>query len=374
MTASTASAETSVGRSVAELETPALTIDLDRLEANIARAAAYAADHGLGLYPHAKTHKTVEIAALQRRAGALGVTVAKSREAELYAEAGLGPIVAHYPPVGRHKVERLVRVAAMTPLTVAVDSIDAAGPLASDLRRAGLEAEALIELDVGLGRTGLAPPGAVKLARRIERLEGGLRVTGLSCYPGHLRGPRDEVAAGVEPVSALLRDAIERFDAAGIRRGRISGGSTATLFLSHLMPVTELRPGNYALLDRAEAVEPFSLADCALTVQATVVSRSVPGRAVLDCGSKTLSEAPAPPGRTGYGAVPAHPALEIEALNEEHAICRVDDGLAGPEVGELVEVIPNHACTCVNLHETISAVRGGIVEARMRVVARGAVR
>ena len=373
MTVTAASAEASVGRPVAELETPSLTIDLDRLEANVARAAAYAADHGLGLYPHAKTHKTLEIAVLQRRAGALGVTVAKSREAELYAEAGLGPIVLHYPPVGRRKVERLVRVAAITPLSVAVDSIEAAEPLALSLNRAGVEAEALIELDVGLRRTGLAPLAAVELARRIERLDGGLRVAGLSCYPGHLRGPRDQVAAGLEPVSALLRDAIEGFDAAGIRRDRVSGGSTATLFLSHLLPVTELRPGNYALLDRVEAVEEFSLSDCALTVQATVVSRGVPGRAVLDCGSKTLSEAPAPAGRTGYGAVPGHPALEIEALNEEHAICRVEEG-ASLEVGDRVEVIPNHACTCVNLHETLSAVRGGVVEAELRVVARGAVR
>jgi D-serine deaminase-like pyridoxal phosphate-dependent protein len=174
-------------------------------------------------------------------------------------------------------------------------------------------------------------------------------------------------------VSALLGDAIERFDAAGIRRDRVSGGSTATLFLTHLTPMTELRPGNYALLDRAEAVDPFSLEDCALRVQATVVSRSVPGRAVLDCGSKTLSEAAPRPGLGGYGAVPAHPGLEIEALNEEHAICRVGDG-PSPAVGDRVEVIPNHACTCVNLHDSLVAVRGGIVDAELRVIARGAVR
>jgi D-serine deaminase-like pyridoxal phosphate-dependent protein len=368
---STASAEASVGRTVAELETPAVTVDLDRVEANIGRAAAYAADHGLGLHPHAKTHKTLEIAALQRRAGARGITVAKSREAEIYAEAGLGPILAHYPPVGRPKVERLVRVAAIAPLTVAVDSIEAAEPLVAGLRRAGVEAAALIEVDVGLHRTGLEPVAAVELASRIERLGGGLRVAGLSCYPGQLRGPRDEVAPGLEPVSALLRDAIERFDAAGIRRDRVSGGSTATLFLSHLTPMTELRPGNYALLDRVEAVDPFSLEDCALRVQATVVSRSVPGRAVLDCGSKTLSEAAPPAGLSGYGIVPARPELEIEALNEEHAICRID-GDSTVAVGDRVEVIPNHACTCVNLHDSLWAVRGGLVEGEMRVVARGA--
>jgi D-serine deaminase-like pyridoxal phosphate-dependent protein len=344
--------------SVAELETPALVVDLDVLERNLRRAAAYADEHGLGLYPHVKTHKTLEIARLQLDGGARGLTVAKPTEAEVFAAAGLGPLVLHYPTAGRGKAERIAELAAAVPLTVALDSLAVAAPIAA------VEAEVLIELDVGLRRTGVTPEEAVELSRAIEGLGGGLRVAGLSCYPAH-----GELAE----VDALLAQAQELFEAAGLRCERISGGSTATLFESHRTRMTELRPGNYALLDRSEARGAFGPDDCALRLQATVVSTSVPGRVILDAGSKTLSEAAAPPGASGFGEVVGHPEIVIEALNEEHAI-----GAAGPAteltVGDRVELIPNHVCTCVNLHDVLYAARGGEVEAEFAVAARGKVR
>jgi D-serine deaminase-like pyridoxal phosphate-dependent protein len=343
---------------VAELETPALVVDLDRLERNLGRAAAYADEHSLGLYPHVKTHKTMEIARLQLDRGARGLTVAKPTEAQVFAAAGLGPLVLHYPAVGRGKAERIAELAAAVPLTIALDSLAVAEPIAA------VEAEVLIELDVGLGRTGVTPREAVELGRAIEGLGGGLRVAGLSCYPAH-----EELAE----VDALLAEAQEGFAAAGLRCDRISGGSTTTLFESHRTRMTELRPGNYALLDRSEARGAFGPDDCALRVQATVVSTSVPGRVILDAGSKTLSEAAAPAGAAGFGDVVGHPEIVIEALNEEHAV-----GSAGPEtelaVGDRVELIPNHACTCVNLHGVLYAARGGAVEAEFAVAARGRVR
>jgi D-serine deaminase-like pyridoxal phosphate-dependent protein len=343
---------------VTELETPALIVDLDRLERNLARAAAYADEHGLGLYPHVKTHKTLEIARMQLDAGARGLTVAKPSEAQVFAEAGLGPLLLHYPAAGPAKAERIAALAAAGPLTVALDSLAAAEPLAA------VEADVLIELDVGLRRTGVTPSEAVELARAVEGLGGGLRVAGLSCYPARLD------LAAVEPI---LAEATELFAAAGLPCERISGGSTPTLFESHRTRVTELRPGNYALLDRTEAQGPFELDDCALRVQATVVSTSAPGRVVFDAGSKTLSEAAAPAGLIGFGAVVGHPELVVELLNEEHAIAA-----AGPEtdlaVGDRVELIPNHACTCVNLHDVLYAARGGEVEAAFAVAARGRVR
>jgi D-serine deaminase-like pyridoxal phosphate-dependent protein len=343
---------------VAELETPALVVDLDRLERNLWGAAAYADEHGLALHPHVKTHKTLEIARMQLERGARGLTIAKPSEAQVFAAAGLGPLLLHYPTVGRVKAERIAELAAAVPLTVALDSLAVAEPIAA------VEAEVLIELDVGLRRTGVTPREAVELGCAIEGLGGGLRVAGLSCYPAHQ--PLTEV-------DAQLEQAQERFAAAGLRCERISGGSTATLFESHRTRMTELRPGNYALLDRSEARGAFGPDDCALRVQATVVSTSVPGRVILDAGSKTLSEAAAPPGASGFGAVVGHPEIVIETLNEEHAI-----GAAGPAtelaVGDRVEVIPNHACTCVNLHDVLYAARGGEVEAEFAVAARGKVR
>ncbi len=175
------------GRTVAELETPALVVDLDRLDRNLTRTAEYTSAHRLEFYPHAKTHKTREIGALQLEHGAAGLTTAKSREAEIFAAALGAPLVLHYPVVGAEKVARLAEVAGAVPLTIALDSAAAAEPIAAAMRSRGTEAQALIEVDVGLRRTGLDPERAVEVGRRIEALGGGLRVAGLSCYPGHLR-------------------------------------------------------------------------------------------------------------------------------------------------------------------------------------------
>lgn len=314
-----------IGRHVSELETPAVVVDLDVLERNVERAGAYARDHGLALWPHLKTHRTVAVAERQRAAGAAGFTVAKSREAELFAAAGAGPLLLHYPVYGDAKWERLAQVAGATELTVALDSLDAAAGLDRALRARGTSAELLVELDAGMRRTGVAGAAqALALAEAVERLgggAGGLRVAGISCYPGHVRGTLEQVRDGLAQVDALLRATRDAFAAAGIRCERISGGSTATLFRSHTTAVTEVRAGNYVLLDRSEARGAWRAGDSALHVHATVVSTSVPGRMVLDAGSKTLGEAGPPAGLSGWGAVVGAPAVEIVALNEEHAVC-----------------------------------------------------
>ena len=374
MSTAAATRASAVGRPVAELETPALVVDLDRLERNLARAAEYAAAHGLDLYPHSKTHKTREIAELQLGAGAAGLTTAKSTEAEIFAVALGAPIVLHYPVVGAEKVARVAEVAGRVPLTIALDSVAAAKPIAEALRARGTEAEALVELDLGLARTGLDPERALELGRAIDGFGGGLRLAGLSCYPGHLRHRADRVAAGIGAVDATLERARAMFDEAGLDCARISGGSTATLFRSHETPMTEIRPGNYALLDRHEALGEFELSDCALQVQTTVVSTAVPGRFIVDAGAKTLSEAGPPPGSSGHAEVVGRDGLAIEKLSEEHGHGLVGAGAEAPAVGERLELIPNHACTCVNLHDLLYAARGGVVEAEMPVIARGAVR
>lgn len=358
------------GRAVEELETPAAIVDLDVLERNLERVADYAAEHGLGLYPHTKTHKTLEVAARQLELGASGLTVAKSEEAEAFAPLG-APLVIHYPIVGAAKVARVAALAERAKLTVAVDSLAAAEPLSRALAARGVEVEALVEIDVGLRRTGVVPDAAGALAAGLKGLE-GIEVSGISCYPGHLRDDRGGLDAGVASVSAKLEAARESVEAAGVECRRVSGGSTASLFQSHRMPLSEIRPGNYALLDRQEALGEFALEDCALRVVATVVSTSVPGRAVLDAGAKVLSESPPPPGADGYGAVVGRPELLLEALSEEHGHCRLPAGGESLAVGDRVEVIPNHACTCVNHQRVLYGVRSGRVVAPMRPLLRGA--
>jgi D-serine deaminase-like pyridoxal phosphate-dependent protein len=280
----------------------------------------------------------------------------------------------HYPVVGAEKAARVAEVAGAVPLTIALDSAEAAEPLAAALRARGTKAQALIELDVGLHRTGLDPDRAAAVGRRIEDLGAGLRVAGISCYPGHLRDDEALIAAGMRDVAATLEQARAGFEAAGLDCSRISGGSTTTLLRSHETPMTELRPGNYALLDRMEGRGAFALDDCALRVHTAVVSTAVPGRFIVDAGSKTLSEAGPPLGARGHAEVVGRDGLGLDALSEEHGHGVVAADAEPPRVGERLELIPNHACTCVNLHDVLYAARGGIVEAELRVIARGAVR
>lgn len=355
----------------AELETPVAVVDLDRLERNLAEAADYAREAGVDLIPHAKTHKTFELAELQLAHGAAGLTVAKSEEAEAYAARGLGPLLVHYPVVGQAKWERLARVAGEVSLTVAVDSLEAAEPLADALQRAGTSAQVLVELDVGLGRTGLDPDAALALGHAIDGLTGGLELAGLSCYPGHVRDAPGEMSEKVRAVDAVLVEARAAFVGTGLRCDRISGGSTSSYRHAHEMSLTEVRPGNYVFLDRGETAD---LDRCALGVVATVVSCAVPGRAVIDAGSKTLSEASPPRGLGGFGAVVGHPDVPLVALNEEHGYLDIGASELPWHVGDRVLVIPNHACTCVNLHDRLVLARNGLVEREISVLTRGMVR
>jgi D-serine deaminase-like pyridoxal phosphate-dependent protein len=332
---------------VADLETPALVVDLDRVERNIARVAGYAREHGLAVVPHAKTHKTEAIARLQLAAGATGLTLAKSREAEAFAERDIGPLLVHYPAYGEPKARRLAEVAGRVPLTVALDSAVVAEQLGAAMARRGVTADVLVEVDVGLHRTGVEPAAAVALGQ----------------------------AAAFAAVDAQLREVRDAFVAAGLDCARISGGSTSTALRAAGTILTEVRPGTYVFLDRGDGRgDLWGPDDVALTVHATVVSTSVPGRMILDAGSKTLSEAGPPPGLTGGAALPDAPDVEVLFLNEEHAVCDISRSDRAWAVGDRVRLVPNHACTCVNLHDRLFAARDGLVEAELPVIARGLVR
>jgi D-serine deaminase-like pyridoxal phosphate-dependent protein len=366
-----------VGRHVGELDTPMPVIDLDVMDANIRRMADHARSHGLTLWPHSKTHKIPEIAALQLAAGSGGVTVAKPGEAEVMAAHGIGPLLVHYPCYGVEKWERIAGVIERgTPVTVAIDSFAAAEPLAAVLAARGLQADVLIELDVGQHRTGArSPEHATAVATQVDALE-GLAVVGLSCFPGHVRGEQEALPPLLAGIEHILAETVDRFSAAGLRHDRVSSGGTPAAHLTHLTPtVTELRVGTYVFLDRSEvAYGPLSLEDCALRVHTTVVSAPEPGRAIIDAGSKTLSDAVVLGPDGGFGAAPDHPEVTISALNEEHAYVEVAAGAAGLRVGDRLAVVPNHVCACVNLHDVICGARGGVVETVFEVAARGRVR
>jgi D-serine deaminase-like pyridoxal phosphate-dependent protein len=361
--------EAQVGRTLAEVETPVAVIDLDRLEANLTELQAYADAHRLALWPHAKTHKSPEIGRRQLDLGAAGLTVAKTGEAQVFQEAGVTRLLVHYPPFGDAKWERLADLAAAgVELTVAVDSVEPAEGLARAFDRRGVSAELLVELDVGLHRTGQTTvAGAVEVAERLDRLP-ALAVAGISSYPGHCRRGEPDVAAKLRAVDGLLRETRDALDRAGLRCDRISGGSTPTRHLTHTTCVNELRAGTYALLDRNEADDER----CALWIEATVVSNAVHGQVVVDGGSKTFTSDPYPDG--GHGSVIGAPAAWFARVNEEHGYIDVSSLDEAPRLGDHLQIVPNHACGCINLHDGALAVRNGVVDHVIRIAGRGLVR
>ena len=366
---------TQVGRSLGEVETPAAILDLDRLEANLQRLQTYADSHQIALWPHTKTHKSPEIGLRQLALGAEGLTVAKTGEAAVFHEASAPRILVHYPPFGTDKWNRLALLASESmELTVAVDSVASAEGLSAALGRYGAQAELLVELDVGLHRTGQpTSAGALDLAQRLSSLP-AVEVAGISCYPGHCRGDAEMIRTRVETVDALLLETRDAFAGAGIRCDRISGGSTPTRYLTHETCVNELRAGTYALLDRVDGPgEPHGGLDaCALWVEVTVVSDAVPGQIVIDAGSKTLTSDTHPD--EGHGLIVEWPDARLHTLNEEHGYVDVSGMDERPALGDHLRLVPNHACGCVNLHDGLLGVRNGVVERVIRVAARGLVR
>jgi D-serine deaminase-like pyridoxal phosphate-dependent protein len=367
--------EAQVGRPLEEVETPVAVLELDRLDANLRRLQDYASAHGITLWPHTKTHKSPEIGLRQLELGAGGLTVAKTGEAQVFAEAGAPRILQHYPAYLPEKCERLAVIAASgVDLTVSVDSVGGAEGLAAALQRHGATATLLVELDVGLHRTGQpSVAGALSVAQGLSRLP-AVQVAGISCYPGHCRGDADDIRMQIAAADGMLRETREAFLEAGIDCSRISGGSTPTRYLTHTTCVNELRSGTYALHDCNDPAdeEAGGVEAGAIFIAVTVISDAVPGQIVVDCGSKTLTSDDAPNGLHGH--IVGWPGARLHTLNEEHGYVDVSALDERPRVGDRLQIIPNHACGCVNLHDGLLGVRNGVAERVLPVAARGLIR
>ncbi len=359
-----------------QLETPAVVVDLDVLAKNLKGLSDYVRQHNLKLRPHTKTHKIPEIARMQIESGCSGITVAKTGEAEVMAGAGLDNILVAYPVFGAEKDKRLAELARDKKITVAVDSIVTAEALSRAAKQAGTTINLLVEVDVGSRRCGVATPEeAEKLALAIGKLP-NIHFAGVTIYPGHVWLIPAEQAPALNEVESKLSAVLERLSRSGITCEVVSGGSTPSASNSHLMPLlTEIRPGTYVFNDRnTMGVGACDLSDCALRVLVTVVSNAVPGRAIIDGGSKTFSGDRWISGeKTGFGLIVERPDIHFEAMSEEHGHLALPDNGRKPEVGERLTVIPNHVCTCVNMHDRIWYHRNGVVEGSWQVQGRGKV-
>jgi len=355
------------------LDTPAIVIDLDIVERNARRLGDELRQRGIALRPHAKTHKSIKLARIQLDAGAHGLTVGTLGEAEVFAGAGAGlddlfiayPIWAVGPKAARLRTlqdkERLV-------LSVGFDSIAGAERLAAAVHGSVRPLRVVLELDPGNRRTGAPPDQAGEIAAAARGF--GLEVLGVFTHGGHSYGHDLAARAGADEVAALSTGAAA-LRAEGIEPRVISAGSTPTELTAAVAPVNEIRAGTYLIGDRQQAVIGAVPSDgIAIAVAATVVSAAVAGQVVIDAGAKALTKDVAAY-LTGYGSIPAYPEAVIERVSDYHGIVRIPEGTPSPKVGEIVAVIPNHACPVIDLRDSFVATRSGTVVGIWPVDARG---
>lgn len=339
-------------RSIDEVPTPALVLDSRVVLSNIQRMAAYGRDHNLAIRPHTKTHKLVKLAQMQLDAGACGLTMAKVGEAEVMSQLDTELLIA-YPAFDRARKHRVAELAKRRSVVVGLDSTMAAEELGSAAQQIGSTLGVLVDVDVGMGRTGVvSPQAALELAQFVTR-HSHLRLDGIMCFPGQIMDLPDQQVGPQAAVSAKLRETIDLWRKDGLEARIVSGGSTPTAYQSHLVPeLTEIRPGTYIFNDTNEFLGGYSTFEqCAARVIVTVISNAVPGQIVIDGGSKTFTmDACVADRESGHGYVVGVPGARIVRLSEEHGqvdIRRVDGPV--PKLGQRLAVIPNHICPCVNL-------------------------
>jgi D-serine deaminase-like pyridoxal phosphate-dependent protein len=337
------------------------------------------ADHArrssVRLRPHCKTHKVPEIGRLQIAAGAVGISLAKTSEAEVFAGAGFDDIFLAYTVVGAEKGRRLLALSDRIRLAIGADSIEGAASVGEVFRAAGRRIDVLLKVDCGYHRVGVAPDRAPEVAQRIAELP-GIALRGVFTHAGqaYLAETRDEIQAIARREGEVLVSTAESIRSRGVPVEEVSVGSTPTARRAmSVVGVTECRPGNYVYHDASQvSLGTCEIEDCAMTVLATVVAVPAEDRVALDCGSKTLSSDPLRPRPDGHGWILGRKS-RIDRLSEEHGVVRVERGETF-RVGEKVRVLPNHACVVSNLHDRIVLVRGDRVEGEWAVAARGRVR
>ena len=374
-----------------EVDTPALIVDLDAFERNLARMADFARAHNLRLRPHAKMHKTPAVALRQIALGAVGVCCQKTSEAMVLVNAGINDVLITNQVVGAAKLARAAQLALRARIGLCVDDAGNARAASTAAIDAGSALDVYVEINAGANRCGVAPGAdALALAQVLAALP-GLRFMGLLAYQGsaqHLRTP-DERRAAITAAVEKTRSSRDLIIAAGIACPVITGAGTGTYQIEAASGVyNELQPGSYAFMDadygRNREAQPF---EHSLTILTTVMSRTImssaansatstadgtANRAVVDCGLKAHSVDSGMPLVAGDASGMRLPGLEYRKASDEHGVVFAPDGTALPALGAKLRLIPGHIDPTVNLHDWIVAVRNGVVEELWPVTARGA--
>ena len=342
----------------ADLDTPALVVDIGRVRANVARLQVAMDARRVALRPHVKTHKSVRVGRIQLDGGASGLTVGTLGEAAVFVAAGITDLFVAYPirPTGP-KAARLRELHDAAPaLAVGLDSVAGAAPLAAAVAGGRHRLRVLVEVDPGDGRTGVVGAAAAADVAHAAR-SAGLDVVGVFAHGGHGYRPGASAAAGTDEVRTLT-EAAGALEVEGFDVQVVSAGSTPTMISAAAGRVTEIRAGTYALGDRQQwLLGAIPAEGCAAIVVATTVS-AFANRVVLDAGAKSLTKDRAD-WIAGHGHMPAYPDLVIERLSDYHAVVPLPNGVVGPRLGEQVAIVPNHVCPVVDLFDSFLAVHTG---------------
>lgn len=349
------------------VDTPALLLDVDALEANIKRMAAFFARGHSKLRPHFKSHKCVNIAQMQMRAGAVGITCAKLSEAEVAAQGGIRNILIANQIVGPLKIRRLMELCRSADLMVAVDSADNVKMLSEHAVAGGVSLGVLVEVDVGMHRCGVSPGQSALVLARLIAASAGLRFEGLQGYEGHCVDLRDATER-VEQTRQALKLLVETrrlIEHSGLRVNLVSGGGTGTYDVTGVHEgVDEVQAGSYAAMDwwygdiRPEFKQ-------AMSILASVISRPNSGLAIIDVGRKGVGA------EWGAPRVKNLPGSEVVSYSsEEHMKIAVPpDSVLN--IGDRIEIIPSHGCTTSNLYSEFIVHKDGLVTGRWPIEGRG---
>lgn len=359
------------------MDTPAVVINKSKLLRNIHRMSEIAKNNNVKLRPHIKTHKLPYIAKKQIEAGAVGITAAKITEAEVMADYGLDDIFIAYPIVSEEKIQKAIDLSKRVKLILGVDSLIGAKRLSQLAVKNNIVMEIRLEVDLGLERTGIPYEEVLDIAEEILTYE-NLKITGIYTFRGPILAGKPTlnfVEAGIEEGQKMVELA-DKLRSNGIQIDDVSVGSTSTSASAATVPgVTEIRPGTYVFYDVMQ--EKYGCCkedDCAATVKVTVISRPTKDRAVIDGGSKTFAtdvQPNQPPiFLKGFGKVVGHPNITFERVTEEHGMLRID-GDSPIKVGDTLEIIPNHICSTINLHNYVYIEEQDKSLKRYEVLARG---
>jgi D-serine deaminase-like pyridoxal phosphate-dependent protein len=318
----------------------------------------------------------VQIALRQIAAGAVGITCAKLGEAEVMVDGGVRDVLIAYPTIGELKIKRLLALMERARVIVGLDSHDAADQLSRAMSQAERTLDTYIEVDTGQHRSGVpVGPATVQLGLEVAR-HPGLRLVGLFSHEGHANTqPPETIGEVAISAGKALVETADELRGHGVEISAVSVGSTpAAAITPGVAGVTEMRPGTYVFRDTAGfRYGIYGPERCAARVVATVVSHAAPDRCIVDAGAKTLSLDKGP-GHPGHGYIVGHPGAIIHALSEEHGWVQIPEDDPGFTIGQRVEIIPNHICPAVNLHDDLVIVRNGHVVDTWKVAARGKIR